>query len=346
MGELLKNFSFNSDKSLISIVAPAYNEMQIIETFHAKLSDVLNQHNYHYEIIYVDDGSHDQTFGVLQSLRKSDSRISVLRFSRNFGKEIAVTAGLEKARGDAVIVIDSDLQDPPELIPEMIKFWQLGADLVNMRRADRSADSWFKRMTAKYFYKAMKKLSHINIDEDVGDFRLLSRRVVNAINQMPERVRFMKGIFAWVGFQKVTINYTRQARGGGETKWPYWRLWNFALDGITSFSTAPLKIFLYTGFLFTIAALVSGVFVAFNTLTFGVMPASFSLIMLGMFFLGGIQLISLGFIGEYIGRIFVEVKARPLYLVDQYLPSEISRHASDAEFSNPATRSRNLYYHL
>lgn len=346
MGELLKNFSFNSEKSLISIVAPAYNEMQIIEIFHAKLSEVLNRHHYHYEIIYVDDGSNDQTFGVLQSLRNSDSRISVLRFSRNFGKEIAVTAGLEKARGDAVIVIDSDLQDPPELIPEMIKFWQLGADLVNMRRADRSADTWLKRITAKFFYKAMKKLSNISIDEDVGDFRLLSRRVVNAINQMPERVRFMKGIFAWVGFQKVTIDYTRQARGGGETKWPYWRLWNFALDGITGFSTVPLKISLYSGFLFTIAALLAGVYLVSKTIIFGVMPASFSMLMLGMFFLGGIQLISLGFLGEYIGRIFIEVKARPLYLVDQYLPSEISRYANEAEFSNPATHSRNLHYHL
>lgn len=346
MGELLKGFTLNPEKSLISIIAPAYNEMQIIETFHNRLTSVLKQHNYHYEIIYVDDGSKDHTFGVLQSLRKSDSRISVIRFSRNFGKEIAVTAGLERARGDAVIVIDTDLQDPPELIPEMMKFWQLGADLVNMRRSDRNTDTWLKRITAKYFYKIMKKLSLIEIEENVGDFRLLSRRVVYAINQMPERVRFMKGIFAWVGFQKITIDYVRHARGGGQTKWPYWRLWNFALDGITSFSTAPLKISFYTGCLFVTAAFIFALYLLFQALAFGGLLLASTWVILAMFFLGGIQLLSLGIIGEYIGRIFLEVKARPLYLVDQYLPSEISRYANDAEFSNSSTRSSNLHYHL
>lgn len=346
MGELLKNFVQHPEKLLISIVAPVYNEMQVIETFHGKLSNVLNQHRYHYEIIYIDDGSQDQTFGILQSLCKSDRRVSVIRFSRNFGKEIAVTAGLEKASGEAVIVIDSDLQDPPELIPEMINAWQLGADLVNMRRADRKSDTWLKQITAKYFYRAMKKLSHIQIEENVGDFRLLSRRAVDAINQMPERVRFMKGMFAWVGFQKITIDYTRQPRAGGKTKWPYWRLWNFALDGITSFSTTPLKAALYIGCLFFITSLLMAMYHFLNMVFNGAAISSTLLVVLAMFFLAGLQLLAVGIIGEYIGRMFIEVKARPLYLVDQYLPSESAQYKSDNHYSYVATKSKNLHYHV
>ncbi len=322
MGELLKNFSFDKKQTLISIVAPVFNEMQVIKTFHLALTEVLNQHQFHYEIIYVDDGSNDQSFAVLQSLYQVDKRLSLIRLSRNFGKEIAVTAGLEAANGDAVIVIDSDLQDPPELIPEMIKAWQLGADVVNMRRSDRQADSFIKRITAKYFYKVIGHLSDIPIQQDVGDYRLLSRRAVNAINLMPEKVRFMKGIFAWVGFQSITLDYQRQHRVAGKTKWSYWKLWNFALDGITSFSTAPLKISLYLGALITCICFIATAYLVGTSLMQDTPTSNIPWLMLTMLFLGGIHLISLGIIGEYLARMSVESKSRPLYLIDQKFPSE------------------------
>lgn len=346
MGELLKNFSFDKKQTLISIVAPVFNEMQVIKTFHLALTEVLNSQQFHYEIIYVDDGSSDQSFAVLQSLYQADKRITLIRLSRNFGKEIAVTAGLEAANGDAVIVIDSDLQDPPELIPDMIKAWQLGADVVNMRRSDRQADSIIKRITAKYFYKVMSRLSDIPIQQDVGDYRLFSRRAVNAINLMPEKVRFMKGIFAWVGFQTITLDYQRQHRVAGKTKWSYWKLWNFALDGITSFSTAPLKISLYLGAFISTLSLIATAYLVGTSLILDTPISNIPWLMLTMLFLGGIHLISLGIIGEYLARMSIESKSRPLYLIDQKLPSESSSVKNYIQLGQQNSKENKSQYYV
>jgi len=312
----------------ISIIAPVYNESEVLLTFHQALSSVLRLQQHLYEIIYIDDGSQDNSYTVLKSIQIDDKHVSVIKLSRNFGKELAVTAGLEKAMGEAVIVMDCDLQDPPNHIPLMVEAWLSGADVVNMRRVGRKGDSFVKKLTAKYFYKLMKSISHIDIEENVGDFRLLSRKVVDAINQLPERNRFMKGIFSWVGFNKVTIDYQRMPRYAGNTKWPYWKLWNFALDGITSFSTTPLKISSYIGFLFALGSFFVGLFFLFKTILFGDDVKGFPTLFLTMLFMGGIQLISIGIIGEYISRIFIEVKARPLFLVDEYLSHEHARSKS------------------
>lgn len=319
MGQLLTTSSAMYLDKLISIIAPVYNESEVISVFHQTLTNVLKLNQYQYEIIYVDDGSQDQSYHILKSIQIHDLNVSVIKLSRNFGKELAVTAGLEKAKGDAVIVMDCDLQDPPNNIPLMVDAWLSGAELVNMRRVTRNGDSFIKKQTAKYFYKVMKAISHIEIEENVGDFRLMSRKVVNAVNQMPERNRFMKGIFSWVGYQKVTIDYVRMPRHAGKTKWPYWKLWNFALDGLTSFSTTPLKISSYIGFLFAFGSFCVGLFFLFKTIVYGDDVKGFPTLFLTILFMGGIQLISVGVIGEYISRIFIEVKGRPHYLIDEYL---------------------------
>lgn len=306
----------------VSIVAPVYNESEVLLSFHQTLSSVLKRQQHHYEILYIDDGSQDASYAALKAIQSNESNVSVIKLSRNFGKELAVTAGLEKAKGDAVIVMDCDLQDPPDHIPLMVDAWLSGADVVNMRRVGRKGDSMLKKQTARWFYKLMKVIGQIDIEENVGDFRLLSRKVVDAINQLPERNRFMKGIFSWVGFNKVTIDYVRMPRHAGKTKWPYWKLWNFALDGITSFSTTPLKISSYVGFLFAFGSFCVGLFFLFKTVLFGDDVRGFPTLFLTMLFMGGIQLISIGIIGEYISRIFIEVKARPLFLVDEYLNHE------------------------
>jgi glycosyltransferase involved in cell wall biosynthesis len=319
MGKLLTTSSEIHFDKLISIVAPVFNESEVISIFHQTLTNVLKMNQYRFEILYVDDGSQDDSYQILKSIQNHEPNVSVIKLSRNFGKELAVTAGLEKVKGDAVIVMDCDLQDPPNNIPLMVDTWLSGADIVNMRRISRKGDSFIKKQTAKYFYKLMKAISHIEIEENVGDFRLLSRKVVNAINEMPERNRFMKGIFSWVGYQKVTMDYVRMPRHAGKTKWPYWKLWNFALDGLTSFSTTPLKISSYIGFLFAFGSFCVGLFFLFKTMAYGDDVKGFPTLFLTILFMGGIQLISVGVIGEYISRIFIEVKGRPHYLVDEYL---------------------------
>lgn len=248
MGQSLeKNLDFH-ERTLISIVTPVFNEAAVLNLYHDALTTFLKIHHYHYEVIYIDDGSTDNSFSVLKTIQERDHNISVIKLSRNFGKESAITAGLNVANGDAIIIMDCDLQDPPHLIPLMVDAWQSGADVVNMHRTKREGDSYVKKFTAKYFYKLMRRISDVDFDENVGDFRLLSRKVVNAINQLPETNRFMKGIFSWVGFNKVAIDYVRAPRKAGSSKWPYWKLWNLALDGITSFSSVPLKVFAYFGF--------------------------------------------------------------------------------------------------
>lgn len=309
---------------LISVVSPVFNESEVIQQFHETIKQIINQQSQRFEIIYVNDGSRDDSLSKLHRIKESDASVSILSFSRNFGKESAISAGLKHARGDAVIIIDSDLQDPPELIPDMLHAWMLGAEVVNMRRTNRDCDSWLKRKTAKWFYRVMHRLSDIDIDLDIGDFRLLGRKAVDAINAMPERNRFMKGMFSWVGFKKVTIDYHRKSRAAGNSKWPYWRLWNFALDGITGFSTSPLKISSYLGIFFAFGSFMTGLFFFIKTLLFGDPVHGFPTLFLTMLFMGGIQLISIGIIGEYISRLFIEIKGRPLYLIDEYMPANVT----------------------
>jgi glycosyltransferase involved in cell wall biosynthesis len=317
----------------LSVVVPVYNEQEVLMEFHRRLSAVLDGLHAAAEIIYVNDGSRDTTMALLTGLHQTDCRVAVIDLSRNFGKEIALTAGLDSASADAVVVIDVDLQDPPELIPDMVRAWQEGCDIVVMRRSSRTQDSWLKRKTAQAFYGAIARLGTIDIPENVGDFRLLSRRAVAAMRQFPERSRFMKGLFAWIGFPVKEIAYDRDARYGGETKWNYWRLWNFALEGLTSFSAAPLKIASYIGLLTALGAFGRGVYVILKTLIYGDPVAGYPTLVVLILFLGGLQLMALGIIGEYLARMFVEVKQRPLYLVQNCLtPSQpiIARTPNDA----------------
>jgi glycosyltransferase involved in cell wall biosynthesis len=271
--------------------------------------------DFDFEIICVDDGSQDNTLEQLIAISKTDPRITVLEFSRNFGKEPAMTAGIDATTGDCVIPIDADLQDPPALIAEMLKKWQEGAEVVLAKRIDRSTDSYAKRTTALMFYRLHNALSSLQIPENVGDYRLMDRVVVDALKQLPERQRFMKGLFAWVGFKTATVEYVRDARLVGESKFSGWKLWNFAIEGITSFSLVPLKIWVYIGGLGALFAILYATFIIVRTIIFGIdLPGYASLLVVTLFF-ASLQLISLGVIGEYIGRIYFESKQRPLYLI-------------------------------
>jgi glycosyltransferase involved in cell wall biosynthesis len=305
----------------LSIVVPVFNEEDVLPEFQRRLSAVLDTHGIDAEIVYVNDGSRDRTIALLLELHRTDSRVAVVDLSRNFGKEIAMSAGLDHATGDAVIVMDVDLQDPPELIPEMMAAWRSGSDIVLMRRRSRAEESWFKRATAHTFYRTLRTLAAIDIPENIGDFRLMSRRAVDAVRALPERSRFMKGIFAWIGFPSHTIDYDRVGRGAGQTKWNYWRLWNFALEGITSFSATPLKLASYIGLASAVAAFVYAAYVIIKTMLFGDPVQGYPTLVVLMLFLGGIQLMALGIIGEYLARMFVEVKQRPLYFVQRVLPA-------------------------
>lgn len=301
---------------LVSIVVPFYNEEEGIETFYLAISSVLKTiPNTRFEVICVDDGSSDNTLRELINLSTRDLRIHVIELSRNFGKEAAMTAGIDAACGDAVIPMDADLQDPPELIPALLSEWKKGAEVVLAQRSDRSSDSFMKRNTAALFYRIHNHLSNVKIPENVGDFRLMDRAAVDALKMLPERQRFMKGLFAWIGFNTVTINYVRNPRLAGATKFSGWKLWNFALEGISSFSTTPLKVWTYIGAMGTIASFIYASFIICRTLIYGVdIPGYASLLVVVLFF-GSLQLISVGILGEYIGRIYLETKQRPPYIV-------------------------------
>lgn len=301
----------------ISVVVPFYNEGAGVAHFYQEIGAILNGlPQYHFELVCVDDGSSDSTLVQLIELSKQDARVQVIEFSRNFGKEAALTAGIDFASGDAVIPIDADLQDPPDLIGGMIELWNDGAEVVLAKRVDRSSDTALKRMTASAFYRIHNLLSsEAVIPENVGDFRLMDRVVVDALKRLPERQRFMKGLFAWVGFKTVTLEYSRSPRAQGETKFSGWRLWNFALEGITSFSLLPLKVWTYFGIVGAFCAFFYALYIIIRTLIFGVdLPGYASLLVVSLFF-GSLQLISLGILGEYIGRIYFESKQRPLYIV-------------------------------
>lgn len=298
----------------ISLVVPFYNEGNTVLDFFKKIFPIVNEiKQYIFEFICVDDGSTDDTFANL--LRIKDSRFKIIQLSRNFRKEAALTAGIDYAIGDAIIPIDADLQDPPELIITMLQKWEEGFEVVLAKRRKRLSDSWLKRNSAKCFYKLHNWLADFKIPDNVGDFRLMDRVVVDAIKQLPERQRFMKGLFAWVGFKSTIVEYDRPVRISGTTKWNKWKLWNFALDGITSFSTLPLRIWSYIGFLFALFAILYGSWIMLRTLIRGVDLPGYASLFIAVLFIGGIQLIGIGILGEYLGRAYQETKSRPIYIV-------------------------------
>lgn len=303
-------------RKTLSIIAPFYNEGDGIDLFYEGICAVIDKiGDLDVEVVCVDDGSRDDTLKKLIAISETDRRFQIIELSRNFGKEAALTAGVDAATGDAVIPIDADLQDPPELIPAMIEEWLKGAEVVLARRIDRTSDSFLKRTTAALFYRLHNRLSTVRIPENVGDFRLMDRIAVDALKQLPEQQRFMKGLFAWVGFKTVTLDYVRKPRLAGYTKFSGPKLWNFALEGITSFSSAPLRIWSYVGAAFALVTIVYALFIVLRTMIYGVdVPGYASLLVLILLF-GSLQLISVGILGEYIGRIYLETKDRPLYLV-------------------------------
>jgi glycosyltransferase involved in cell wall biosynthesis len=302
---------------LLSAVVPFLNEAANLPRLIAELERVLSPLGLAWELVLVDDGSRDDGLTVAkQELQRRPSlRATVLSLSRNFGKEAALTAGLEAARGDVVVPLDADLQDPPELIEPMLEQWRQGFDVVYAVRRRRAGESPTKRLTAFGFYRLMGRLSSTAIPADTGDFRLMDRCVVEALAQLPERSRFMKGLFAWVGFRQTAIHYDRDARQGGSSGWGYWKLWNFALDGITSFSRVPLQVLSGGGLSIAGLALLYGAWMVLRTLLFGIDLPGYASLMTAVLFLGGLQLLGLGVLGEYLGRVFEEVKCRPLYLV-------------------------------
>src|ERR1700761_6177340 len=308
-------------RPVLSVVIPVYNEAEVIGEMHRRLAAVLKALACPWEAIYVNDGSRDATLTIIDTLRAVDSHIAVVNLSRNFGKEIATTAGLDHARGDAVIVMDADLQDPPEVIPRLVAAWREGYDMVYARRRRRDGETWLKKATAAAFYRMMRRLGDVELPQDVGDFRLMSRRVVDAVQQLREHHRFMKGLFAWVGFPSIAVEYDRDPRGGGATKWSFWKLWDLAIEGITSFTVMPLKLATYLGLGVAAFAVVFGAQLILRTLLFGNPVAGYPSLMAVVLFLGGTQLVTLGIIGEYLGRVFNETKRRPLYLVERYVPA-------------------------
>ncbi len=300
----------------LSLLVPVYNEADVIDSFFEQVLPIMEGLDLDWEVVCVNDGSKDRSLEMLWHWHARDARIKVISLSRNFGKERAMTAALDLASGDAVIPIDADLQDPPELIPRMVEQWRQGFDVVNAVRSSRDSDSFVKRTTAGWFYRVMNSLAETEIPENAGDFRLLSRRVCDHLRAMRETHRFMKGMFAWVGFSTTTLYFERKPRKGGTTKWNYWRLWNYALEGIISFSTVPLKMASYLGLMTaTLSFLYAGALVV-RTMIFGEPVKGYPSQMAAILFLGGVQLIFIGIIGEYIARIHDEVKGRPIYIID------------------------------
>jgi len=322
---------------LISIIIPAFNEQEVLPAFHARLSPVLDSLGMTTEILYVNDGSRDGTLQVMRELREQDPRVAILNLSRNFGKEIAMTAGLEHSRGDAVVIIDADLQDPPELIPELVRHWLEGWDMVYAQRLERLGESILKKATARWFYRLMQRVGRVRIPENAGDFRILSRRAVDSLLRLREQHRFMKGLFAWIGYPQKGVPYQRDPRFAGRSKWDYWRLWNFALDGITSFTTTPLKWATYLGLFTAFCSFAYAVVIILQKMLYGTPVKGYPSLMVVILFLGGVQLIFLGIIGEYLGRMFDETKARPLYFITSFEPPRAFLNGSgkDAEDSLP-----------
>jgi len=302
---------------LVSIIVPVYNEESTIVFFLDRIKPILEREKYLFEFIFVNDGSTDNTVNRLCEARISDQRIKIIELSRNFGKELAMTAGFQAARGDAVIPMDVDLQDPPELIIQFLRKWEAGYEVVVGVRKLRNEDTFFKRKSATCFYSIFRWLCNGRMVANAGDYRLMDRKVVDALNSLPERVRFTKGLYAWLGFSQACVEYNRPARIAGKSSWKIWGLWNFAIDGITSFSTFPLRIWSYLGIGIAIIGFLYALFLFTRTLIFGIDVPGYPSMMVVILVLGGLILTSLGIIGEYLGRIFMEVKNRPLYIVRQ-----------------------------
>lgn len=323
----------SSAKFRLSVVVPMFNEQEVCHLFFARVLPIIEAITPDYEIVCVNDGSRDSTLDVLRFFQSQNQAIKVVDLSRNFGKELALTAGLDFATGDAVIPIDSDLQDPPELIPRMVQLWREGNDMVLGVRSDRASDSRAKRITANLFYKIMGQVGDVKLPPNAGDFRLMDRGVVDALKMLPERTRFMKGLFAWLGFHQAVVYYERPKRAAGESRWRYWQLWNLALEGVFSFTTLPLRIWTYLGFGLATSAAAYLLFIVIRTTLVGIdVPGYASLLSVVLFF-SGLNLVGLGILGEYVGRVFLESKRRPLYLVRETLGFE------DKPSFTPARRS-------
>jgi polyisoprenyl-phosphate glycosyltransferase len=318
---------------VVTVVVPCFDEAEVLPRFHARLGPVMDGIGEPWEVLYVNDGSRDATLAVMLALQAAEpDRVSLLNLSRNFGKEAAVTAGLDHAAATgAVVVIDADLQDPPEVIPDLVAAWREGFDVVYAQRRARAGESWTKRTTAAAFYRVMEHLGgKVRLPRDTGDFRLMSRRALDAVLSLRERHRFMKGLFAWVGFPSKAVPYDREARAAGATKWSYWALWNLSIEGITSFTTVPLRFATYIGLATAVFALLFGLQVVLRTVIYGNPVAGYPSLMAVVLFLGGVQLMTLGIIGEYLGRVFNEAKGRPIYIPERYLPRRAEGRAAAA----------------
>jgi len=301
---------------LLSVVVPVFNEEESIDLFLDTVVPLLERDRFRFEIVFVNDGSRDDTLAHLLDRGALDRRLRIVNLSRNFGKEAALTAGIDHSRGDVIVPMDIDLQDPPELIEPFMAHWREGYDVVYGVRTQRASDTAAKRLSANWFYRVFNSMSPVRIPENVGDFRLVDRRAVQVLRQLPERNRFMKGLFAWVGFNAVGVPYERPQRVAGSSKFNLWRLWNFALDGLVSFSTAPLRAWFYVGVVIAAVAVLYAIFIITRVLLFGIDTPGYASLLIAVLLMGAIQLLSLGIIGEYLGRLFLEVKSRPIYVVE------------------------------
>ncbi len=308
---------------LLSIIIPFHNEQEVISECQQRISAAVKPLDMQVEMLYVNDGSKDETLAILIALMQQDERIKIIDLSRNFGKEIAMTAGLDAAKGEAVVVIDADLQDPPELIVEMVETWRKGFDVVYAKRTERKGESFVKKTTARLFYKLINKISDHEIPENVGDFRLMSRQAVDALNQVRERKRFMKGLFSWIGFSQTAIEYSRDPRLAGETNWNYKKLTKFAIEGISSFTQEPLRLATYAGFITALGAFALGLYFIIKTLLFGEVIQGFPTLITVILFFSGVQLLCIGILGEYLGHMFIESKQRPLYFIKKTYSAKV-----------------------
>lgn len=306
-------------KKLVTILVPAYNEKDVLDMLYDRLLKIMNDNSsYNFEILFVNDGSKDNTLEIIKKLRDKDKRVCYVNLSRNYGKETAMIAGFDYCKGDCVIILDADLQDPPELIPDMLRYWEEGYDDVYAKRRSRKGETFLKKFTSKMYYKTLQSVTNIEIQKDTGDFRLLDRRCVEALKSMRESQRYTKGLFSWIGYKKKEILFDRDPRAAGETKWNYRKLIGLSIDGLTSFTTAPLRMSAILGILISFIGFIYMLVIIVKTLAFGIDSPGYSSTMVVILFLGGIQLIFLGIIGEYLGRAFYETKERPLYFIDCY----------------------------
>lgn len=330
---LKRRADIRPDRPLLSVIVPVFDETEVIQHFLEETCRVLSALALPYEYVFIDDGSRDATADILSDRLKRGLPGRLVGLSRNFGKEAALSAGLEYAKGDVIVIIDADLQDPPDMISQMIDGWRAGYDVIYGLRVDRSSDTLMKRSTANMFYWLFNNLSNIDMPSNAGDFRLIDRTVADALLKLPERNRFMKGLFAWVGFPAMALPYERPVRRAGAGKWNYWKLWNFAIDGLTSFTTMPLRVWLYGGALVATASFAYALYLILRVLIFGIDLPGYASLMVGLLFFSGIQLLSIGMIGEYVARLFNETKQRPVYIVQDIIegsgPEDEKPHSDD-----------------